>query len=342
MSVNLHAANNFSSADRLFIYTYLLILALLPIHNLHVRYTAVSMIRSLFVLIVVLSASTVKVIAFSTTPAPSIVTSNRITTVSSTQLYTSTSNTSPISIDDEVSRREMIQRTLTASIALPSLSLLLLQPQSAHAAVAGVNKVNAKLATFGLPKISDLPDGFVPILEIYGKGKNRNPLLVTFNHPLNWVVTLPSNNNNGEDGTIQVGDYGKGDTATLFVDDNVSASELSKTMIEEGIRKCISQRGDNMYQNFKLVKVTDGPGPYIDGQSYQIAEFKYQLITGAGFEVDRKGIASVTMSNKKQMEIFWAASIDARYKKTSETLRNIVTSFRCYANGLNFSDEIIA
>lgn len=289
------------------------------------------MISSLLVLIVAVSASTV--VAFTTSSS----TSNRI--ITSTPIYSSSD--SPISIDDELSRREMIKHTIAASTFLPSL-LLLTQPQSANAAVAGVNKVNAKLATFGLPKISEIPDGFVPILEIYGKGKNRNPLLVTFNHPLSWVVTLPSNNNNGEDGTIQVGDYGKGDTATLFVDDSVNASELSKAMIEEGLRKCISQRGSNMYQNFKLVKVTDGPGPYIDGQSYQIAEFKYQLITGAGFEVDRKGIASVTMSNKKQMEIFWAASIDARYKKTSETLRNIVTSFRCYANGLNFSEEIIA
>jgi hypothetical protein len=285
----------------------------------------------LLVLIVAVSASTV--VAFTTSSS----TSNRI--ITGTPLYASSD--SPIIVDDELSRRDMIKHTIAATTVLPSL-LLLTQPQSANAAVAGVNKVNAKLATFGLPKISEIPDGFVPILEIYGKGKNRNPLLVTFNHPLSWVVTLPSNNNNGEDGTIQVGDYGKGDTATLFVDDSVNASELSKAMIEEGLRKCISQRGSNMYQNFKLVKVTDGPGPYIDGQSYQIAEFKYQLITGAGFEVDRKGIASVTMSNKKQMEIFWAASIDARYKKTSETLRNIVTSFRCYANGLNFSEEIIA
>lgn len=37
------------------------------------------------------------------------------------------------------------------------------------------------------------------------------------NHPVTWVVTLPSNDVNGEDGTIQAGEYAKGDTATLFV-----------------------------------------------------------------------------------------------------------------------------
>ncbi len=289
------------------------------------------MIRSMFVyFLLALSATTVA--AFTTSS-----TSNRIVTATSTLL----NNNSPTTVNDELSRRELIKQTIASSALLPSL-LLLSQPQSANAAVTGANKVNAKLATFGLPKIADIPDGYVPLLEIYGKGKNRNPLLVTFNHPLSWIVTLPSNNNMGEDGTIQAGDYGKGDTASLFVDDNVSSSTLSNAVIEEGLRKCISQRGSNMYQSFKLLKVTDGPGPYVDGQSYQIAEFKYQLLTGAGFEVDRKGIASVTMSNKNQMEIFWAASIDARYKKTSETLRTIVTSFRCYANGLNFSEEIIA
>ena len=275
------------------------------------------------------SATTVAAFTTGTSSA-----SNRVSTLLNNNSPTTTEN-------DELSRRELIKQTIASSALLPSL-LLLSQPQSANAAVTGANKVNAKLATFGLPKIADIPDGYVPLLEIYGKGKNRNPLLVTFNHPLSWIVTLPSNNNMGEDGTIQVGDYGKGDTASLFVDDSVSSSTLSNAMIEEGLRKCISQRGSNMYQSFKLLKVTDGPGPYVDGQSYQIAEFKYQLLTGAGFEVDRKGIASVTMSNKNQMEIFWAASIDARYKKTSETLRTIVTSFRCYANGLNFSEEIIA
>jgi hypothetical protein len=41
--------------------------------------------------------------------------------------------------------------------------------------------------------------------------------MVTFSHPIDWVVTYPSNDVNGEDGTIQAGEYAKGDTATLFV-----------------------------------------------------------------------------------------------------------------------------
>lgn len=65
-----------------------------------------------------------------------------------------------------------------------------------------------------------MPDGFSPLLELWGKGKNRTPLLVQFSHPSDWVVTLPSQDVNGEDGTIQAGQYSAGDTATLFVIEN--------------------------------------------------------------------------------------------------------------------------
>jgi hypothetical protein len=56
-----------------------------------------------------------------------------------------------------------------------------------------------------------------PLVEIWGKGKNRFPLLVQMNHPITWVVTLPNNDLNGEGGTVQAGEYAKGDTATFFV-----------------------------------------------------------------------------------------------------------------------------
>jgi hypothetical protein len=71
--------------------------------------------------------------------------------------------------------------------------------------------------SYGLPAMEPVPNGLVPLLEIWGKGKPRFPLLVQMNHPITWVVTLPSNDLNGEGGTIQAGEYAKGDTATLFV-----------------------------------------------------------------------------------------------------------------------------
>ena len=64
-------------------------------------------------------------------------------------------------------------------------------------AVTGINKSNAKLASFGLPPVPKI-DGLTPLVDIYGKGANRFPLLVTFQYPFDWVVVLPNNNVNGK------------------------------------------------------------------------------------------------------------------------------------------------
>jgi hypothetical protein len=91
-----------------------------------------------------------------------------------------------------------------------------------------------------------------------------------------------------------------------------------------------------MYQNFKVTKLEPRT---IGNQQYMICDFKYQLLTGAGFEVDRKGVASV-ISEGAAVEVLWTASTAVRFKKTELDLRNIASSFRCYADGLNMSGEL--
>ena len=81
--------------------------------------------------------------------------------------------------------------------------------------------------SYGLPGLSNVPNGYSALAEIYGKGANRSPLLVALGFPLDWVVTLPSQDVNGEDGTIQAGEYAKGDTATFFVVPNEGKVEVS-------------------------------------------------------------------------------------------------------------------
>ena len=235
-------------------------------------------------------------------------------------------------------RRDFLAQVATVTAAV-TLSGSTLAPQPANA-VGGMNKVNAKLKGYGLPTVGKVADGMTPILEIYGKGKNRFPILITFNHPLSWVITLPSNDVNGEDGTIQVGDYAKGDTATLYVYEEKGHVDtpLSKDMVENVLTKCISQKGDNMYENFKVTKLDSMT---VDGQTYMLADFKYSLLTGAGFVVDRKGVASLT-SEGAAVEALWAASTAIRYKKTEQALRDIVSSFRCYTQGIKVDDELYA
>lgn len=53
-----------------------------------------------------------------------------------------------------------------------------------------------------------------------------------------------------------------------------------------------------------------GIGGFRD-QKYMICDFKYELLTGAGFEVDRRGVASIT-SEGDAVEVLWCATIRQR------------------------------
>jgi hypothetical protein len=238
-------------------------------------------------------------------------------------------------VDSADSRRSFFSKVV-GSAAIAGLSLLE-GPGPANALGGGLKKVNAKLASYGLPTMDGVPDGFSPLAEIWGRGKNRDPLMVSFSHPSDWVVTVPSQDVNGEDGTVQAGEYAKGDTATFFVyneDGKVqNINEQPKDFFTKVLIASISQKGNNVYQNFKVTKIVPKTE---NGQEYMVCDFKYELLTGAGFEVDRVGVASVT-STGTAVEVLWTASTRQRYKKTEEKLRNIANSFRCYSDGLDLS-----
>jgi len=231
------------------------------------------------------------------------------------------------------SRRDFMSTVASFSVSAAGAAVMsvagsgVLAPLPANAASG--DKINARLKAYGLPPMATkIPDGMKPLLEVYGKGKNRFPLLVYMNHPFTWVVQLPSNDVNGEDGTIQAGEYAKGDTATFFVyEDEGGIADITtadKQVFERTLTKAISQKGGNMYQDFKVKKVTPS-----DAGKYMLCDFQYTLLTGAGFEVQRSGVASVT-SVGPAIEALWAASTRVRYKKTESDLRTIVSSFRVY------------
>jgi len=261
-----------------------------------------------------------------------------------TTINTASTTSTQISANAEEgdSRREFFSKSLATYTAAALASTGVLAPLPANAAAA--DKVNAKLKAYGLPPLTKVPNGMKPLLEVYGKGKNRFPLLVQMCHPFTWVVQLPSNDVNGEDGTIQAGEYAKGDTATFFLYqdeghvDNIGKAD--KGLFERALIKSISQKGANMYQNFKVIKaVPQTDNPAYKGKDYVLCDFKYELLTGAGFEVQRRGVAAIT-SEGPAVEVLWAASTTLRWSKTEETLRDIVSTFRVYSDGLNFSDEI--
>jgi len=267
-----------------------------------------------------------------------------------TQIQASpTDNNDDTDVDTD-SRRQFMSKTLgtVASFSVASMAGVgtVLAPLPANAASAEV-KINARLKSYGLQPITSIASGMKPLLEVYGKGKNRFPLLVLMNHPLTWVVQLPSNDVNGEDGTVQAGEYAKGDTATLFVyeeeghiDNLYETAIKDKAIFTRTLIKAISQKGGNMYQDFKVTSVRpqDGNADYPAGKQYVLCDFKYTLLTGAGFEVERSGVASIT-SEGPAIEALWAASTRIRFKKTEQQLRDIVSSFRIYGD-VNFDKEI--
>jgi len=248
-------------------------------------------------------------------------------------------------LKDGDSRRGFFSKAGAAAVSLSSIvGLDLLAPLPANA-VGGFDKVNAQLKAYGLPLTGKPPSGLTPLLEVYGKGKNRFPLLVQMNHPITWVVTIPSNDVNGEDGTIQAGEYAKGDTATFFVYEEPghvdNFASAGKELYEKALIKSISQKGVNVYQDFKVKKVVPQDPAEYGGKEYVICDFQYTLLTGAGFEVERRGVASIT-SQGNAVEVLWTASTRQRYnQKTESTLRDIAASFRVYADGLNLSDQLL-
>jgi hypothetical protein len=137
---------------------------------------------------------------------------NSFTTFVSTKATTH-STTSLSAETEDVGRRQFGSQLLAKGFGAAALSSLLVQPANA----LGLNKLNAQLQGYGLAPVSSIPDGYTGLLQLYGKASNRTPLLVEFVHPFDWVVTLPNIDQNGEEGTIQAGEYAKGDTATLYI-----------------------------------------------------------------------------------------------------------------------------
>tara|TARA_B110000305_G_C19137578_1_gene491895 strand:+ start:29 stop:307 length:279 start_codon:yes stop_codon:yes gene_type:complete len=68
---------------------------------------------------------------------------------------------------------------------------------------------------------------------------------------------------------------------------------------------------------------------------YGVVEFKYELLTGAGFIVNRRGFASVTVDpSGVGVECLWAATIEKDWKKKSPDYQAMANSFRVYVEGV--------
>ena len=93
-------------------------------------------------------------------------------------------------------------------------------------------------------------------------------------------------------------------------------------LLRQALKGGIAQKGGGeVLPGFKVRKVTPGAPTTVD--------FSYELLTGAGFIVERRGVAAVTDVNGKSQALL-AVTTSARFKGLEPKLRTIADSFRCY------------
>jgi len=208
------------------------------------------------------------------------------------------------------------------------------------AAALGSDKFANLMAAYGVSDYKPAPDGFSSQAEFYGKAiSNVDPLLVTYNAPNGWLTVKPNIDNNGEDGTVSVGDYAKGDSVALYVSEKplpAGASLADRQTLDDLVYAAVTVKGGGtQVQNYKLGKVVKQLDAKTDAP-YYLFSYSYTLITGAGFEIDRKGVGSATAVGNKSAQAFIGASTDIRFKKTEDKLREVTESFRVHAGLIPF------
>jgi len=192
------------------------------------------------------------------------------------------------------------------------------------------------LTNFGLGDLmpKEVPGGWKVIVEPVGLAadsevsKNKlgaEPMVCTFVVPPLWIVNTPNIDFNGAAGTLQANDYNKGDSATLYVDTKFTGNlnELTKNLAQAEVKKALTMKGKGFIEALKVRKVRDGsPG-------YKIIEYDYEIESGAGFTINRNGIAAFTQVGKAgNLQILWCGTLTSRYGQMKDSMNNIINSFR--------------
>lgn len=232
--------------------------------------------------------------------------------------------------DKEVGRAALL-RGLSSSCAIAAGAL----PFSADA--KSLEEAKKALETYGAPELApkDLDFGWNAAVEpiglaesaYYGRFKLGNePIVVTFNVPLGWVIAKPNIDFNGSAGTVSANDFSKGDSATLWVDakSEKGIEEMKKGDYFKILKKALSQKGNNIIEALKISKISDGLAP-----GYKTLEYEYEIESGAGFSINRNGLATVAQcGDQKNLQLFWTGVTTPRWSGQQKTLRQIVQSFK--------------
>lgn len=239
-------------------------------------------------------------------------------------------------LSEESSRGTERSKFIRSLVAAPVIAAAQLATPE-KAAAKTLQEAQEELGTYGMAELAPTEDpqlGWSWQVEpvgltkdsMYGKFKlGSEPQVMRFLCPPLWVLSRPNIDYNGAAGTVMINDYGKGDSVTLFVDVNFNGK--LETMKNEDfnaeIFKALTQKGKAFIQDLKIRKVTDGaPG-------YKLVEYTYEIESGAGFSINRTGIASVAqVSEVGHLQMFWGGVVTPRWETMKEKLETIVKSFR--------------
>lgn len=218
--------------------------------------------------------------------------------------------------------------------------------------------INAQLLAYSLPPIEKVPGGFKPLIQAIGgtvganidgskvidsigsyvttKGglKSGERVLVLFNYPSSWIVSLPIETANGESGTVSANNYVKGDSAVvsaLAATGNLTS--LGKEFFQDLLLQSVPK---DLWQNFKVVKKTAAVSA--DGAEALDVEYRYDLIT-SGPIVGRHGFARCirTGSGGNLVIALGANTVDTRFKGVKDSLIATAGSFRAHVVKAEFT-----
>ncbi|EKX40091.1 hypothetical protein GUITHDRAFT_113828 [Guillardia theta CCMP2712] len=251
-----------------------------------------------------------------------------------------------MSMESQATRREVLALSLASAVAAAI-------PSKADAAglafgySENLKDMNTQLEAYGLSKVASVPGGFKPLMQTIGGSvaanidgskimdsigskvsvglKSGERVLVLFNYPGSWIVSLPISTTNGESGTVSAGNYVKGDSAA------VSATILeSGKIVEQGtefFEKLLTQTvSNNGWQGFKVIKKKASEP--IDGNEAVDIEYRYDLIT-SGPVVGRHGFAKLVGLGTTVVAL-GATSADTRFKNLKDDLKTTTDSFRVH------------
>lgn len=250
------------------------------------------------------------------------------------------SNVTPQSRGDGISRRECVRKWVAAAAGTAALVVQSPEPASAQLAT-GRSIVNSVLSAYGLPTLRDV-SGFTPLLEQYDK------LVVEFQYPSAWVVqrnVMPVADSaglsqangrmsmgssrapmEGRASGLTAGDYRKAEGLSFFVSGQVPGGVKDIKSVPAGFIADLVTPGDATggAPNAKVTR------DIMDEDGFRVIDTKYESTTVSGYTVGRKGRTRATMLGDGKLYALTGSCTDIRWKKIGDTLETALKSFQVF------------